>query len=50
MNMAEKLAPVDFLDFKILILKDFHFDWYVASRCATPMINPTKARTSLRED
>ena len=26
-NIAEKLASVDFLDFKILVAKDFHFDW-----------------------
>lgn len=26
-NIAEKLATVDFLDFKILVSKDFHFDW-----------------------
>ncbi|KAJ3515427.1 hypothetical protein NLJ89_g1766 [Agrocybe chaxingu] len=27
-NIAEKLASVDFLDFKILVAKDFHFDWH----------------------
>lgn len=26
-NIAEKLVTVDFLDFKILVSKDFHFDW-----------------------
>ena len=26
-NIAEKLASVDFLDFKILVSKDFHFEW-----------------------
>lgn len=26
-NIAEKLAAVDFLDFKLLVSKDFHFDW-----------------------
>lgn len=28
-NIAEKLADVDFLDFKILVSEDFHFEWYV---------------------
>ena len=28
-NIAEKLASVKFLDFKILVSKDFHYDWYV---------------------
>lgn len=28
-NIAEKLAAIDFLDFKILVSKDFHFDWSV---------------------
>ena len=28
-NIAEKLASVDFVDFKILVSKDFHFDWQV---------------------
>ncbi|KZT73690.1 hypothetical protein DAEQUDRAFT_637085, partial [Daedalea quercina L-15889] len=27
-NIAEKLADVDFLDFKILVSYDFHFDWH----------------------
>ncbi|CAA7266962.1 unnamed protein product [Cyclocybe aegerita] len=27
-NIAEKLASVDFLDFKILVAKEFHFDWH----------------------
>jgi len=26
-NIAEKLADVDFLDFKILVSQDFYFDW-----------------------
>ena len=26
-NIAEKLADVGFLDFKILVSKDFHFEW-----------------------
>jgi regulator of nonsense transcripts 1 len=26
-NIAEKLADIDFLDFKLLVSKDFHFDW-----------------------
>lgn len=30
-NIAEKLASVKFLDFKILVSKDFHFDWCVKS-------------------
>lgn len=28
-NIAEKLATEDFLEFKILVSKDFHFDWYI---------------------
>jgi primosomal protein N' len=28
-NIAEKLADVEFLDFKLLVSKDFHFDWYL---------------------
>jgi AAA domain len=27
-NIAEKLVSVGFLQFKILVSKDFHFDWY----------------------
>ncbi|EPS96652.1 hypothetical protein FOMPIDRAFT_88524 [Fomitopsis schrenkii] len=27
-NIAEKLADVDFLDFKILVSQDFHFEWH----------------------
>lgn len=27
-NIAEKLADVDFLDFKLLVSKDFRYDWY----------------------
>ncbi|EPT05583.1 hypothetical protein FOMPIDRAFT_41042, partial [Fomitopsis schrenkii] len=27
-NIAEKLASVEFLDFKILVSKDFHFQWH----------------------
>jgi AAA domain len=30
-NIAEKLASVDFVDFKVLVSKDFHFDWQVPS-------------------
>ncbi len=26
-NIAEKLASIGFLDFKILVSKDFHYDW-----------------------
>ena len=26
-NVAEKLAESGFLDFKLLVSKDFHFDW-----------------------
>ena len=26
-NIAEKLAECDFLDFKLLVSKDFHYDW-----------------------
>jgi regulator of nonsense transcripts 1 len=28
-NIAEKLDKVDFRDFKLLVAKDFHYDWYV---------------------
>lgn len=28
-NIAEKLADVEFLDFKLLVSKDFRFDWFV---------------------
>jgi hypothetical protein len=31
-NIAEKLAEVGFLNFKLLVSKDFHFDWYVVIR------------------
>ncbi|KAF9553827.1 hypothetical protein CPC08DRAFT_727629 [Agrocybe pediades] len=27
-NIAEKLATIGFFDFKILVSKDFHFDWH----------------------
>ncbi|XP_006459086.1 hypothetical protein AGABI2DRAFT_53060, partial [Agaricus bisporus var. bisporus H97] len=27
-NIAEKLADLEFLDFKLLVSKDFHFDWH----------------------
>ncbi|KAJ7678927.1 AAA domain-containing protein, partial [Mycena polygramma] len=27
-NIAEKLASVDFLDFKLVVSKDFHYDWH----------------------
>lgn len=30
-NIAEKLASENFFDFKILVSKDFHFDWCVIS-------------------
>lgn len=26
-NIAEKLASCDFWDFRLLVSKDFHFDW-----------------------
>lgn len=29
-NIAEKLASVDYFNFKLLVSKDFHFDWYVS--------------------
>ena len=29
-NIAEKLAKLDFLDFKVLVSKGFHFEWCVA--------------------
>lgn len=30
-NIAEKLADVGFFDFKLLVSKDFHFDWFVTA-------------------
>ncbi|KAJ6513129.1 P-loop containing nucleoside triphosphate hydrolase protein [Mycena sanguinolenta] len=27
-NIAEKLAAVDFLDFKVIVSREFHFDWH----------------------
>lgn len=34
-NIAEKLASVGFWDFKLLVSKDFHFDWYaIVMSCA----------------
>lgn len=50
-NIAEKLASVDFLDFKILVAKDFHFDWSAVfvsgefkftNRCTVGMNTSTK--------
>jgi regulator of nonsense transcripts 1 len=32
-NIAEKLAAVGFLDFKLLVSKDFHFDWSARLCC-----------------
>jgi hypothetical protein len=26
-NIAEKLAKLDFFDFKLLVSKNFHFEW-----------------------
>jgi regulator of nonsense transcripts 1 len=34
-NIAEKLADVEFFDFKLLVSKDFHFDWYRYSPLTT---------------
>ena len=28
-NVAEKLVDSGFVDFKLLVSKDFHFDWWV---------------------
>jgi regulator of nonsense transcripts 1 len=33
-NIAEKLANVGFLKFKLLVSKDFLFDWYVTTCCS----------------
>jgi regulator of nonsense transcripts 1 len=30
-NIAEKLADVGFLNFKLLVSRQFHFEWYVAT-------------------
>lgn len=30
-NIAEKLADLEFFDFKLLVSKDFHLDWYCYS-------------------
>lgn len=40
-NIAEKLAAVGFFNFKLLVSKDFHFDWYVpASYCVILPLAP----------
>ncbi|KAG6853984.1 hypothetical protein C0991_011847 [Blastosporella zonata] len=36
-HVAEKLADVGFLDFKILVSKEFHFDWYFAGGPQRPL-------------
>lgn len=38
-NIAEKLADVDFFDFKILVSADFHFEWCVLSTSRLPMLH-----------
>jgi regulator of nonsense transcripts 1 len=46
-NIAEKLVAVGFMDFKIIVSKDFHYDWYFLcyARCNFP--DDVQARTSL---
>ncbi|KII85034.1 hypothetical protein PLICRDRAFT_329256 [Plicaturopsis crispa FD-325 SS-3] len=34
-NIAEKLADVGFFKFKILVSKEFHFDWYIYQHLGT---------------
>lgn len=38
-NIAEKLADVDFFDFKILVSAGFHFEWCVLSTSRLPMLH-----------
>lgn len=35
-NIAEKLDKVGFREFKLLVSKDFHYDWYVALLLSFP--------------
>ncbi|KAG1781677.1 P-loop containing nucleoside triphosphate hydrolase protein [Suillus placidus] len=37
-NIAEKLDKIEFRDFKLLVSKDFHYDWYVAP--SSPLRHP----------
>ena len=39
-NVAEKLAESGFLDFKLLVSEDFHFDWYVLPAVRFPLVDP----------
>jgi regulator of nonsense transcripts 1 len=49
-NVAEKLSDIGFLDFKLLVSKDFHFDWlaYLPSYAPCLLKNSPQARASLR--
>lgn len=39
-NIAEKLAQEKFWDFKLLVSKDFHFDWWVSILLSTRTAHP----------
>ncbi|KAJ7067048.1 AAA domain-containing protein [Mycena amicta] len=41
-NIAEKLASVDFLDFKLIVSKEFHYDWH---EHLYSKVNPNLIRT-----
>ena len=44
-NMAEKLDKVEFRDFRLLVSKDFHFDWYVTHH--TPLFHTEFSMTGI---
>lgn len=46
-NIAEKLADVDFLDFKILVSQDFHFEWYALSTSFSRFALRHRAKTRI---
>ncbi|KAJ6531913.1 P-loop containing nucleoside triphosphate hydrolase protein [Mycena capillaripes] len=46
-NIAEKLASVDFLDFKLVVSRDFHYDWH---EHLYEKINPNLIRSDLLTD
>jgi len=51
-NIAEKLAKVDFFDFKLLVSHNFHFEWWVVNFRRTRYYSNdvVKARTPLRKN
>jgi regulator of nonsense transcripts 1 len=46
-NIAEKLASVDFVDFKVLVSKDFHFDWQASFTAFFHYVNPPSTGMSI---